>query len=107
MRRVIENLVSNAMKHTAMQSKVRVILSGSKDRVFMGVHDDGPGIRAERRERIFEPFNSEGVTTAEGYESSGLGLAFCRLAVEAQGGTIRVDDANPRGCAFIVEMPRG
>ena len=44
--------------------------------------------------------------SAAGYESSGLGLAFCRLAVEAQGGTIRIEDRTPRGNVFVVELPR-
>jgi len=49
---------------------------------------------------------AEGLRSATGYESSGLGLAFCRLAVGAQGGTIRVEDGTPRGSVFIVELPR-
>jgi two-component system, sensor histidine kinase and response regulator len=44
--------------------------------------------------------------SSSGYESSGLGLAFCRLAVEAQGGAIRIEDAVPRGSTFVVELPR-
>ena len=41
-----------------------------------------------------------------GYDSTGIGLAFCRLAVEAQGGSIRVEDGTPRGSVFVVELPR-
>jgi signal transduction histidine kinase len=104
-RRIIENLVSNAMKHTQIEGRVRVVTSGSRDRAYVAVHDDGPGVSPERRTRIFEPYGAEGLRSATGYESSGLGLAFCRLAVEAQGGTIRIEDGTPHGSVFVVELP--
>ena len=55
---------------------------------------------------MFEPFSAGALRSASGYESSGLGLAFCRLAVEAQGGTIRIEDNTPRGSVFVVDLPR-
>jgi len=105
-RRIIENLVSNAMKHTVIEGQVRVVISGSQERAYLAVHDDGPGVPPERRSRIFEKFSAEGLRSTTGYESSGLGLAFCRRAVEAQGGTIRIEDDTPRGSVFVVELPR-
>ena len=105
-RRIIENLVSNAMKHTQIEGRVRVVISGSRDRACIAVHDDGPGVPPEKRTRIFEPYSAEGLRSATGHESSGLGLAFCRLAVEAQGGAIRIEDGAPRGSVFVVELPR-
>ena len=105
-RRIIENLVSNAMKHTKIEGRVRVVISGSHDWASIAVHDEGPGVPPEKRTWVFEPFSAEGLRSATGYESSGLGLAFCRLAVEAQGGTIRIEDGTPRGSVFIVELPR-
>jgi signal transduction histidine kinase len=105
-RRIIENLVSNAMKHTEIEGRVRVVISGSRNRTYIAVHDEGPGVPPEERTRIFEPFSAEGLRSATGYESSGLGLAFCRLAVEAQGGAIRIEDGTSRGSVFVVELPR-
>ena len=105
-RRIIENLVSNAVKHTKVEGLVRVVVSGSRDTASIAVHDEGPGVPADQRTRIFEPYSAEGLRSATGYESSGLGLAFCRLAVEAQGGTIRIQDGTPRGSVFVVELPR-
>ena len=104
MRRVLENLISNAIKHGPEDGRVLVVLSSSSGIVRLTVQDDGPGIPPERREGIFEPFNTRALRT-RGYESSGLGLAFCRLAVEAQGGTIHVQDGRPCGTAFVVELP--
>jgi K+-sensing histidine kinase KdpD len=106
MRRVLENLVSNAMKHTPVEGQVRVAITGLGYRVCVAVHDEGLGVPPEKRARLFEPFSAEGLRTATGYESFGLGLVFCRLAVEAQGGTIRVVDGHPRGSIFVVELRR-
>jgi len=105
-RRIIENLVSNAMKHTEIKGRVRVVISGSRDTASIAVHDEGSGVPPEKRTRIFEPHSAEALRSATGYESSGLGLAFCTLAVEAQGGAIRVEDGTPRGSVFVVELPR-
>lgn len=105
-RRIIENLVGNALKHTQIEGQVRVIISGSPNRAYITVTDEGPGVPAERRARIFQAYSAEGLRSATGDPSSGLGLAFCRLAVEAQGGTIRIEDGKPRGSIFVVELPR-
>ena len=104
-RRVMENLLSNAIKHGPDDGVVMVVLSKGDAVVRLAVQDEGPGIPADRRDIIFEPFNAQALRTRTGYESSGLGLAFCRLAVQAQGGAIWVEDAKPRGTAFLVELP--
>ena len=57
----------------------------------------GRPVPPEQRTRIFEPYSADRLQRAAGDESSGLGLAFCRLAVEAQGGAIRIEDGTPRG----------
>ncbi|MGH9411869.1 MAG: sensor histidine kinase [Vicinamibacterales bacterium] len=104
-RRILENLVSNAMKHTSIEGRVRVTVSTAGDKARIEVRDEGPGVPLDKRALIFEPYNAPALRTPTGYRSSGLGLAFCKLAVEAQGGVIRVEDAAPRGSAFIVELP--
>jgi signal transduction histidine kinase len=106
MRRVLENLVSNAMKHTRVEGRVRVVVSGLADRVRVAVHDQGPGVPPDKRARMFEPFSAHGLRSVTGYESCGLGLVFCRLAVEAQGGVIRIEDGHPHGSIFVVELRR-
>jgi two-component system sensor histidine kinase/response regulator len=72
--------------------------------VEIRVSDAGKGIPPAMRERVFDPFvQIEG--GAQGNRGGyGLGLTFCRLAVEAHGGTIRVEDANP-GAAFVLRWP--
>jgi signal transduction histidine kinase len=105
MRRVLENLVSNAIKHGPPSGSVLVVLSQENGKVRVAVQDEGPGIPRDRREALFEAFSAREVRTSSGYDSSGLGLAFCRLAVKAQGGTIRIEDGTPTGTAFVVELP--
>jgi signal transduction histidine kinase len=105
-RRVVENLVSNAIKYTPEGGKIVVAVSGDSRRLQIAVKDDGPGISAQRKPKIFEPFSAEGTRTESGYDATGLGLAFCQLAVEAHGGTIHVEDAVPRGSIFVADLPR-
>jgi len=85
---------------------VRVVISVTTMHATIAVRDEGRGVPREQRARIFEPYSGGGLQSASGYASSGLGLTFCRLAAEAQGGTIRVEDGKPRGSVFIVDLPR-
>src|SRR6185503_5523200 len=105
-RRVVENLVSNAVKVTRVGGRVRVVLSGSRERAFISVTDEGPTIPMDQRAHVFEPYRGDRLWNAAGDEASGLSLAFCRLAVEAQGGTIRIENGTPRGNVFVVELLR-
>lgn len=105
-RRTIENLVCNAMQVTTIDGRVRIVIGGSRESASIAITDDGPTVPPSYRNRIFEPYRCDRPQRSAADESSGLGLAFCRLAIEAQGGTIRIEDGAPRGNAFIVELPR-
>jgi len=104
-RRVLENLVSNGIKHTPRGGCVRIRLESRDAGVRVAVEDEGPGVPVAARERIFEKFGAVEVRQDSTYHSVGLGLAFCRLAVEAHGGTISVGDASPHGSVFAFELP--
>lgn len=105
-RRVFENLVSNAVKHTREDGAIRIAVDGRGDRVRVAVSDQGPGVPAEARQKIFEKFESVTVRKDSRYHSAGLGLAFCKLAVEAHGGQIGVQAAEPNGSTFWFELPK-
>jgi K+-sensing histidine kinase KdpD len=105
-RRVIENLVSNAMKVTTLDGRVRVVIGGSQQRASIAVTDEGPAVPREQRSRLFEPYCADRLQRAAADESSGLELAFCKLAVEAHGGAIRIEDGTPHGNVFVVELRR-
>jgi two-component system sensor histidine kinase/response regulator len=104
--RVVINLVGNAFKFTPSGSQVRVALISEADRVRFTVTDSGPGIPAEFRGKIFEKFGQAPRGQAVGVRSSGLGLTFCKLAVEAHRGKIGMENAETGGARFWVELFR-
>lgn len=104
--RVLTNLATNAIQHGPEKSitlSARVI---SSDRIRVEVQDLGSTIPAASREAVFGMFEQLGKVdlTARGY---GLGLAFCRLAIVAHGGSIGVVPNFPSGNTFYFELPRG
>ncbi|MGE0867104.1 MAG: response regulator [Kofleriaceae bacterium] len=102
LRRITENLVDNALRHAPEGSTIRLTSSRAGDMTEIRVADQGPGIPAEHRHRVFERFVQAGAEPAR--TSRGLGLAFCKLAVEAHGGRIWVEDASP-GAVFCLTLP--
>ena len=101
-RRVLDNLVSNADRHAT--SRVDVAVSRVADLAVLTVTDDGPGIPAEQRARVFERFTRLDGARAVGEGGSGLGLAIVRQLVAACGGTVTLDDACP-GVRAVVRLP--
>ena len=101
--RIIENLVSNALKHTPPGGDISVAVREDNGHLHVSVQDDGPGVPEEVRETLFEKF-AAGRRESK-LHSAGLGLAFCRLAVEAHGGTISFEPAIPRGSIFSFTIP--
>ena len=103
--RVVQNLVSNALKSIPSDGWVRVGVEAKEGGVRVTVSDNGPGIPAEYREKIFEKFGK--VETGEGSSkySTGLGLTFCKLAVEAHAGRIGVESEIGGGSTFWFELP--
>lgn len=103
--RVIVNLLGNALKFSPRQEEVvvRVLQSGSTPRVE--VIDHGPGLAPEDQRRVFEKFVQARAWTEGGRHSSGLGLTFCQMAVEAHSGRIGVDSTPGEGSVFWFELP--
>lgn len=104
-KRVLSNLVQNALTHTA--GPVHLALSARADAngILFTVADDGPGIPSEYQEIIFRKFERVRAANAPRVRSSGLGLTFCRLAVESHGGRIWVKSAEGEGSTFYVQLP--
>ena len=107
LRRVVENLVENAIRHAPQGSAVSVEALDEAGAVELRISDRGAGIPAAMREAIFDRF----VQLAAGGDAGqrggrGLGLAFCKLAVEAHGGRIWVEDGGP-GALFRARFPAG
>lgn len=103
--RVIANLVANAVKYTPRGGEVRVQVNSSGRDAVVRVSDTGPGIPAADHARIFEKFGQAAAPQDVTTRSSGLGLTFCKLAVEAHGGSIGVESEVGRGATFWVSLP--
>jgi len=105
-RRIIENLTANAIKFAGRDNPVRIELSREANMATVRVSDSGPGIPPEYHQRIFERFGQVAVRRESGKNySTGLGLTFCKLAVEAQGGRIGVQSEVGKGSTFWFELP--
>ena len=107
LRRVLENLLANAMNYTPTGSTISLGLESEEGKLHLTVADQGPGIPETYRGKVFEKF-SQGECRAAGVSANrGLGLTFCRMAVEAHGGTIGVEDAPGGGALMRVRLPLG
>jgi len=96
--RVLTNLLDNAIKFTPRKGHIGVYTKLEGDSVVFTVSDSGAGVLPADRERIFERFTR--LDTGQRTQGTGLGLAFCKLAVEAHGGRIWVDGAPEGGADF-------
>jgi len=106
LQRILINLLDNALKFTPRGGKVWVDARPDADMVRVQVTDTGPGIHPDERLRIFEKFTQ--IPRRATYQrGSGLGLAFCRMAIGAHGGRIWVEDGpEGKGSRFIFNVPQ-
>jgi two-component system, sensor histidine kinase and response regulator len=105
LRRVLENLLDNAIRHSPAHSTVCLSAVTAQGATLIRVADQGRGIPEQDRESVFDAFTQGSSQHAPAARTSrGLGLAFCRLAVQAHGGTISVEDGKP-GAVFCVRLP--
>ena len=100
---VVRNLFDNAVRHA--DSQVAVSLTTIGPWVRLAVDDDGPGVAAEDRARVFERFTRLQEGRARDSGGSGLGLALCKRIVESHGGRIFVETSELGGASFVVELP--
>ena len=100
--RMALNLMENAVRHTPPGTHVGATVAERDGVVVLTVADDGPGVPAELRERVFERFVRGG---GDRSTSSGLGLSIVRAVAESHGGSVDLQDARP-GTRFVVRLPR-
>ena len=104
-KRVLTNLVQNAITHSPVP--VTVTLSARRDPtgIVISVSDTGPGIPDEYQDLIFQKFEQVHAANAPRVRSSGLGLAFCRIAIESHGGRIWLRSKEGEGSTFHILLP--
>jgi signal transduction histidine kinase len=107
LRRIITNLIGNALKFTPAGSIVEIIVDYNKEHkeIIIGVKDHGEGIPRQYQEMIFEKFAQIEVRQLKDKPGKGLGLTFCKMAVEAHGGRIWVESEVGKGSIFYFTMP--
>ncbi len=103
-RQILTNLVANAVKFTE-NGKVSVKLVASADAFALRVSDTGPGIPADQRERVFEPFVQGDNSTTRHKGGSGLGLAVCRRLARLLGGDVTLETGPGEGSTFVLRLP--
>ncbi len=102
-RRVLLNIMTNAIKYTPNGGTITLTVRADADEFYFAVADSGPGIPPEERQHIFEPFVR---VDSDNVKGAGLGLAFCKLAVEAHEGEIGLDSTLGEGSTFYFTIPR-
>jgi two-component system phosphate regulon sensor histidine kinase PhoR len=107
MRRVLVNLLGNAIKYSADEPEIQLTIRATAENLHFMVKDNGPGIKEQDQAHIFDKFSRLHSTLGDGPSGVGLGLAFCKLAVEAHQGTISVESTGipGEGSTFHVFIP--
>lgn len=107
MHRVLSNLLSNALKHTSKGAEIAIRAEAVENgaALLFSVKDNGEGIPEEYLEKIFEKFGQADLRKQSFRVGTGLGLTFCKLAVESHGGRIWVESELGTGSEFFVQIP--
>jgi signal transduction histidine kinase len=105
--RVLNNLISNALRHTSAGGQIKVHARRTGTGVEVSVHDTGEGIREQDISHIFERFyrGDAARSRSHGTTSAGLGLAIARGIVQAHAGDIRVESKRGKGAHFTFNIP--
>lgn len=106
MLRIIINIVTNALKYSPTGSNIYMRALSDKNEVAIQIQDEGPGIPKEWAEKVFSKFAQVDAQKSGAKIGSGIGLTFCRLAVEAQGGRIWITSDVGQGTTVILSIPK-
>jgi len=105
--RMVSNLLTNAFKYAHGARDVLLSVTATDDAFEVAVADNGAGIPDHLHERIFDSFyQARSRESGAPRAGVGLGLAFCRMAVQVQGGSIWVENNTPQGTRFVFSLPR-
>lgn len=104
LQRVLENVMDNALRYTPRRGRIVLGLAAEEARLRITVGNTGPAVPAAARELIFEKFGR--LSPDVGRMNLGLGLYFCRLAAEAHGGRMWVEETPALPTLFCIELPR-
>lgn len=105
MRRVIENLLTNAVKYSEARTPVTItVRAGDRQKMVLSVHNQGQALSSEEQARIFQPFERAKSAELGGKQGWGIGLTLVKGIVHSHGGEVKVE-SSPNGTTFTVENP--
>jgi signal transduction histidine kinase len=102
----VDALLENAVRHTRPGGTITLIARAAGDRLRLIVQDDGDGIPAAARDRVFDRFYRVQRGRSRRTGGAGLGLSIVRAVVEAHGGAVTLESTPGAGAAFRIELPR-
>ena len=103
--RVVNNLLTNAIKFSPLQENIKLQVKKQKGQALLAISDNGNGIPPHQQQSIFERFTPAGSMGTGGEQSFGLGLSICKEIVEDIGGSISLDSQPQKGTTFYVTLP--
>jgi signal transduction histidine kinase len=106
LQQAVDQLVRNAVAHTPNGGRILISAGGDADHAEIVVADNGPGIPAAERERLFDRFQRAGVLSGHGRTAAGHGLPLIREFVEAHGGTLTLAPEPAKGTTLTIRLPR-
>lgn len=101
---VIDNLITNAIKFSPFKTTITIIVEQDKDKTYIKVQDQGPGIPKDEMHKLFTSFGQTSVRPTNNEQSTGLGLVICRKIVESHQGTITARNHEQGGAEFLVTL---
>jgi signal transduction histidine kinase len=105
MKRILSNLVANAVKYTPDDGQVSIEVAVRGELAEIRVRDSGPGIPADALEHIFERFYRADDARSREIAGAGLGLSIAKALAQANGGTIEVESTVGKGSCFTLKLP--
>jgi signal transduction histidine kinase len=102
--RVLVNIISNALKFSPVQSTIHISSEIIEDHIILSITDSGPGIPDDKKELIFSMFGQAIKKNLGQSESTGMGLAFCKTAIDAHGGDIGFVSEPAKGTTFWIKL---
>ncbi|MEN9362584.1 MAG: hypothetical protein RL095_4119 [Verrucomicrobiota bacterium] len=103
---VVDNLVSNAIKFSPSEKRIRIVVEEQSDSVHLAVFDQGPGLMQEDFSKLFKEYARLSAQPTAGEKSLGLGLSICRLLIELHNGKIGADNVLDGGARFWIKLSK-